>query len=184
MEITGTVGKWHLTAHIPECFLKFTLNFVEGASQVEGEILETLWSGMDEVAGLAQAMSIAHHQEVVDEYMNDSNWRKIVRIGRKRYFMLHYAALTLPPADSLCGKWIRAKEGVSEMKPAFEQLSDCLETSLVAEWTKQERVAMEKRGDYLKIYDVASEKCTEIPLPLLGILITHAIQYPRWRKYA
>src|SRR6202034_4315845 len=76
MEITGAVGKWHLAAHIPECFLKFTLNFVEGASQVEGEILETLWSGMDEVAGLAQTMSIAHHQEVVDEYMNDSNWRK------------------------------------------------------------------------------------------------------------
>ena len=184
MEITGAVGKWHLAAHIPECFSKFTLNFVEGAGQVEGEILETLWSGMDEVAGLAQAMSIAHHQEVVDEYMNDSNWRKIIRIGRKQYFMLHYAALTLPPADSLCGKWIRAKEGVSETKPAFEQLSDCLETSLVAEWTKQERVAMEKRGDHLKIYDVASEKCMAIPLPLLGILIIHAIQYPRWGKYA
>jgi hypothetical protein len=82
LEITGAVGKWHLAAHIPECFPKFTLNFVEGAGEVEGEILETLWSGLDEVAGLAQAMSIAHHQEVVDEYMNDSNWRKIIRIGR------------------------------------------------------------------------------------------------------
>lgn len=82
LEITGAVGKWHLAAHIPECFPKFTLNFIEGAGEVEGEILETLWSGLDEVAGLAQAMSIAHHQEVVDEYMNDSNWRKIIRIGR------------------------------------------------------------------------------------------------------
>ena len=82
MEITGAVGKWHLAAHIAECFPKFTLNFVEGAGEVEGEILETLWSGMDEIAGLAQAMSIAHHQEVIDEYMNDSNWRKMLRIGR------------------------------------------------------------------------------------------------------
>ena len=42
MEITGAVGKWNLATHIAECFLKFTLNFMEGAGEVEGEILETL----------------------------------------------------------------------------------------------------------------------------------------------
>ena len=93
-DITGAVGKWHLTAHIPECFPKFSLNFVEGARQVEGEILETLWSRMDEVAGLAQSMSIAHHQETVDENMNDNNWRKIIRIGRNLYSMCYLVELT------------------------------------------------------------------------------------------
>ena len=39
MEITGAIGKWHLAAHIPECFPRFTLNFMEGAGEVEGEIL-------------------------------------------------------------------------------------------------------------------------------------------------
>jgi hypothetical protein len=58
------------------------LNFIEGASQVEGKILETLWSGLDQVAGLTQAMSIAHCQEVLDDYMNDSNWHKIIQMGR------------------------------------------------------------------------------------------------------
>ena len=82
IEITGAIGKWHLAAHIPKCFPKFSLNFVEGAGQVEGEILETLWSKIDEVAGLAQAMSVTHHQETVDEKMNDSNWRKIIQISR------------------------------------------------------------------------------------------------------
>lgn len=81
MEITGAIGKWHLAAHIPECFPKFTLNFVEGAGQVEGEILETLWSNMDEVAPLTQSMSVAHRQEVLDDNMNDSNWRKMLRTG-------------------------------------------------------------------------------------------------------
>jgi len=32
------------------CFPKFSLNFVEGAGEVDGEILETLWSPLDEVA--------------------------------------------------------------------------------------------------------------------------------------
>jgi hypothetical protein len=82
MEITGAVGKWHLAAHIPECFLKFSLNFVEGVGQVEREILEILWSVLDEVSGLTQAMSVAHRQEVLDAYMMDSNWRKIIRMGK------------------------------------------------------------------------------------------------------
>ena len=158
MEITGAVGKWHLAAHIPECFPKFTLNFIEGAGQVEGEILETLWSGLDEVAGLAQSMSIAHHQEVLDEYMNDSNWRKIIRMGRILYSICYNVELTLAAAVSLCGKWSRAKDGIANTQPAFEQLTDCLEPSLVQEWTAQHRVAMEKRGDHLKIYEVKSEK--------------------------
>jgi Kyakuja-Dileera-Zisupton transposase len=82
LEIIGAVGKWHLAAHIPECFLKFSLNFVEGAGEVKGKILETLWSGLDEVAGMVQAMSIAHHQEVIDEHMKDSNWRRIIWIHK------------------------------------------------------------------------------------------------------
>ena len=94
MDITGAVGKWHLATHIPECFPKFSLNFVEGTGQVEGEILETLWSRMDEVAGLAQSMSIANHQETVDENMNDNNWQKITRIGRNLYSMCYLVELT------------------------------------------------------------------------------------------
>jgi Kyakuja-Dileera-Zisupton transposase len=42
LKITGAVRKWHLATHIPECFTKFTLNFIKGAGQVKGEILETL----------------------------------------------------------------------------------------------------------------------------------------------
>ena len=67
LEIMGMIGKWHLAAHIPSCFPTYTLNFIEGASQVDGEILETLWSGLDEIAGLAQAMLASHHQETIDE---------------------------------------------------------------------------------------------------------------------
>jgi len=81
LEITPAVGKWHLAAHVSECFHKFSLNFIEGAAEVEGEIMETLWSVLDEVAGMTQGMSLAHRQEVLDNYMNDSNWCKIIRIG-------------------------------------------------------------------------------------------------------
>jgi len=90
LEITGAVGKWHLAAHIPECFPKFSLNFVEGTGEVDGEILEMLWSPLDEIAGLTQAMSIPHAQEVIDDHMNNSNWRKIIRMRRDRHPMHVY----------------------------------------------------------------------------------------------
>ena len=60
--------------------------------------------------------------------------------------------------DSL-QKWSWAKDSVSKTKPAFEQLTECLDAWLVQEWTEQECVAVEQHGDNLEIYEVASKKC-------------------------
>jgi len=59
-------------------FSKVFTQFCGGCWQVDNEILETLWSGMDEIEGLTQAMSISQCQEVQDDYMNDRNWQKII----------------------------------------------------------------------------------------------------------
>ena len=41
MEPLVAVGKFHLRAHIRECFVLYSLNFVYGSGQLDGEILET-----------------------------------------------------------------------------------------------------------------------------------------------
>ena len=38
ISLVPAVGKWHLGAHIPECFPKYSLNFVDGIGQIDGEI--------------------------------------------------------------------------------------------------------------------------------------------------
>jgi hypothetical protein len=81
LELTAAVGKFHLGAHILECFWEFSLNFMEGAGQVDGEILETLWASLDKVVGSTRSMSRAHRQEVLDDYMKDSNWKKLIGAG-------------------------------------------------------------------------------------------------------
>ena len=58
----------------------------------------------------------------------------------------------------MCRKWKRAKKGASTTQSAFEQLTDCLDDLLIEEWTNQEWVAMEKRGDHLKIFTVTLDK--------------------------
>jgi hypothetical protein len=42
MVLVPAVGKWHLGAHVVECFPKYSLNFIKGVGQVDGEILETV----------------------------------------------------------------------------------------------------------------------------------------------
>jgi hypothetical protein len=81
MAIIPAVGKFHLGAHVKECFSLFSLNFVLGAGQQDGEILETLWAPLNKVSGSTRAMSKAHRQEMLDAYMRDSNWKKLVGIG-------------------------------------------------------------------------------------------------------
>ena len=98
LEIIGAVGKWHLAAHNLECFLRFSLNFVKGPGEVDGEILETLWSPLDEVARLTWVMSIPHAQEVIDDHMHDSNWRKIICMRRDWHHMHFYHETDIIPS--------------------------------------------------------------------------------------
>ena len=78
-ELISAVGKFHLSAHTSSCFLRYSLNFVYGAGQQDGEILETLWAEFNKVS---RTMSKAHRAEVYDDHMRDSNWKKIVGMGK------------------------------------------------------------------------------------------------------
>lgn len=87
MKIFDAIGKFHLADHVDSCFSKWSLNFMKGAGHIDGEIMETLWSGMNKVSAAARSMSKAHQQETLDDYMRDSNWKKTVRIGK--FFFAH-----------------------------------------------------------------------------------------------
>jgi hypothetical protein len=63
------VGKFHLGTHELDCFAKFALNFIHGAGQQDGEILETLWAPLNKIASSIRAMSKAACQEMVDDHM-------------------------------------------------------------------------------------------------------------------
>jgi hypothetical protein len=78
MEILVAVGSFHLGAHIPECFVRYSLHFIRGVGQLDGEILETLWAAFNKISAGTRAMTAAHRREVYDDHMRDSNWKKMV----------------------------------------------------------------------------------------------------------
>jgi len=94
-KLTPAVGKFHLGAHIKECFYKYSLNFIEGSGQIDGEIMETLWFIMDKVSGMTRSMSWAHRQEMLDDYMEDGNFKKLVRSGKFSHGLTSVNALTI-----------------------------------------------------------------------------------------
>jgi hypothetical protein len=81
LEIIGAVGKFHLGAHVAKCFALFSLNFVHGAGQQDGEILETLWATINKITSSIRFMSKSQQCEILDDLMRDSNWKKLVGMG-------------------------------------------------------------------------------------------------------
>ena len=81
LTILRGIGQFHVHGHIPQCFPRYSLNFITGAGVQDGEIIETLWNKTNAVADSTRGMSAAHRREVIDDHMNDSNWTKLTRIS-------------------------------------------------------------------------------------------------------
>jgi hypothetical protein len=81
LEIVKGIGVWYVHGHISECFPRYYPAFITGTGHVDGEVLETLWSHLNLISGSTRGMSTSHRREVLDDHMNDSNWKKLVGMG-------------------------------------------------------------------------------------------------------
>ncbi|KAI6137144.1 hypothetical protein F5141DRAFT_1230928 [Pisolithus sp. B1] len=119
LEIVPAVGKFHLAAHKLSCFPRYSLNFVKGAGHLDGEILEILWAPFNKISPTARSMTQAHRQEVYDDHMRDSNWKKLVGIAE---------------VPSLLKKYKTSNKCLEEMNQAYEQLTAVLDPDKVSGW--------------------------------------------------
>ena len=75
------VGAFHISQHVPECFLRYSLQFMLGVGIIDGEVLESLWSTLNEVSSSTQTASLVARTELLDDHMLDSDWKKIINQG-------------------------------------------------------------------------------------------------------
>jgi hypothetical protein len=80
-EVMVAVGKFHLGAHVETCFWQYSLNFIIGSGQIDGEIMETLWSLFNKFARMSRSMTLAHRWEILNDHMRDSNHKKMIGMG-------------------------------------------------------------------------------------------------------
>ncbi|KAI6163966.1 hypothetical protein EDD17DRAFT_1506860 [Pisolithus thermaeus] len=134
LEIVPAVGKFHLAAHKLSCFPRYSLNFVKGAGHLDGEILETLWAPFNKISPTAR-------QEVYDDHMRDSNWKKLVGL-----------------VPSLLKKYKTSNKCLEEMNQAYEQLTAVLDPDKVSGWELDALRAEADRGEALDIYLLKGDK--------------------------
>ncbi|KAI5982195.1 hypothetical protein EDD15DRAFT_2378224 [Pisolithus albus] len=140
LEIMPSVGKFHLAAHKLSCFPRYSLNFIKGAGHLDGEVLETLWAPFTKISPIARSMTQAHRQEVYDDHMRDSNWKKLVGM-----------------VPSLLKKYKNLSRCLEEMNQAYEQLT-VLDLDKVAWWELDALRAEADRGEALDIYLLKGDK--------------------------
>ncbi|KIM63799.1 hypothetical protein SCLCIDRAFT_116668, partial [Scleroderma citrinum Foug A] len=76
------IGIWHVHGHQTQCFVRYAPNFIPGAGNVDGEIMETLWSSLNIISPSTRGMVAPHRQEILDFQMNDSNFLKMVHMRK------------------------------------------------------------------------------------------------------
>jgi hypothetical protein len=80
------IGKFHLNAHKNDCFSTHSLNFIRGIGQADGEIMETNWHPANKIFSFARTMTPSHRAETYDNFMRDTNWKKLVGMGESCIF--------------------------------------------------------------------------------------------------
>jgi hypothetical protein len=94
LEILWGIGLFHVHGHLEACLSRFAPTYIKGAGQVDGEIVETLWSVLNESSRSTRGATLAHRAELLNSHMNDSNWKKLVQMGEIVYVTLFRSMLT------------------------------------------------------------------------------------------
>ncbi|KAN0085861.1 hypothetical protein V8E55_006995 [Tylopilus felleus] len=99
-----------------------------GPKWVDGEVLEILWSLLNNVSGSTRSMTSSHQQELLDFQMNDSNFMKMIRM-----------------TNTLAQKLKHAQKASASAAAIFKDLDSMVSESQQQEWGLQEKEVQERR---------------------------------------
>lgn len=93
LNIRFLVPKFHLAAHIPQCFAPFSFNFAWGVGRTDGEGVERKWSWLNGIARCTSVMGAGGRWDTLDDFCNFTNWRKVVGFGTVHPCFVHVSWL-------------------------------------------------------------------------------------------
>ena len=82
LDLRLAIGLFHIHGHQDTCLARYSPSFIKGSRQIDGETIEMLWAPLNEITRSTRGMSTSHCQEVIDKHMNDSNWKKLIDLGK------------------------------------------------------------------------------------------------------
>ncbi|KAH9015214.1 hypothetical protein EDB84DRAFT_1567796 [Lactarius hengduanensis] len=154
LELRLAIGLFHIHGHQDTCLARFSPSFIEGGRQIDGETIETLWAPLNEISRSTRGMSTSHRREVIDDHMNDSNWKKLIDIGNA--YMGHIV-------NSLPTRYRKALSGAMLSVAAFESINSSASSESVEAWSTQEVQAQQERAQDVTAMDIYDIKMKRLP---------------------
>jgi Kyakuja-Dileera-Zisupton transposase len=148
-ELLRGVGIWHVYAHVNRCFGRYAPIYLKNVGLVDGEILETLWSLLNQVSESCQTMSLANREETINFHMNDINRKKNLEMSKWHYHAL-YTIADIPPimmfsVETLIRKWVKAQKLVRQRWQILQGLNESCTNNDQKQWTNEIEEILEKR---------------------------------------
>ncbi|KAJ7025057.1 hypothetical protein C8F04DRAFT_1269664 [Mycena alexandri] len=75
------IPKMHIHSHTLACQLLFSLNFLLGAAQTDGEGIERPWANLGGVATSTREMGPGSRRDTLDSHLSYWNWSKLIGIA-------------------------------------------------------------------------------------------------------
>ncbi|KAJ7028284.1 hypothetical protein C8F04DRAFT_1212234 [Mycena alexandri] len=75
------IPKMHIHSHTLACQLVFSLNFLLGAGQTDGEGIERPWANLGGVATSTREMGPGSRRDTLDSHLSYWNWSKLITIA-------------------------------------------------------------------------------------------------------
>ena len=162
LEVLRGIGLFHVHGHQDRCYGRFAPSFIPGAGMVDGEVLETLWAVLNGISDSIRSQSTAHRRETLDDHMNDSNWKKLILMGKCNTLSLHDVILNIPlSVNRLCKKFPTSVASAKASADDFQAISLSADPKMVEKWTNQEAEAQRNRDrdeSAMDMFDVKMSK--------------------------
>jgi hypothetical protein len=161
LELRLGIGLFHIHGHQDTCLARYSPSFIEGGRQIDGETIETLWAPLNEISRSTRGMSTSHRREVIDDHMNDSNWKKLIDLGRLPLTDAESKFTEVHAANAVSKRYRRALSGATLSSAAFDKIDTSASADSVRIWAmEEERAQKERMRDVtaMDIYDIKMER--------------------------
>ncbi|KAF8146113.1 hypothetical protein K438DRAFT_1435341, partial [Mycena galopus ATCC 62051] len=112
------VPKFHLPAHIEKCNINCSFNLTPYVGRTNGEASERGWADANRLANSTSISGLGARQDTLDAHFQNSNWKKIVKLG-----------------TSLLAKLKKAVPAMLESRGAWIDVEASFEPAMIETWT-------------------------------------------------
>jgi hypothetical protein len=145
LQIIPGIGLFHVHGHQQQCYARFSPSFIQGAGNADGEILETLWSVLNDVGRTTSTMTLAHRSEVLDAHMGDSNWKKLIRM-----------------VPVLVQKLLKARTERSKFRKEFDTMNKTISSKRMKAWEALATICIRDRIEDPEVMDAYDVKVPNV----------------------